>query len=134
MHPARPEVRLAAALVDLRLEPLVLAAPNVGELDPLAAGRGLRVEEHRQVEALRDSLPERAGQLDRLVHRRGAQRHPRDHIDRADARMLPRVLLHVDLVDRRTEEALEGLAYRARWPASVNTDRLWLASLVRSSR
>ena len=37
VHPRGPEVRLAAVLVDLGLEALVLAAPDVGELDPVRA-------------------------------------------------------------------------------------------------
>ena len=135
MHPARPEVRLAAALVDLRLEALVLAPPNVGELDPLAAGRRLRVEEDRQVEALGDPLPERAGQLDRVVHRRVAERAPtgrRRPPRSAGARPSARPC-------RSRGSPHRGGARAPRRPGSCSAgerehDRLWLASLVRSSR
>ena len=71
------------------------------------------VEVDRQVEALRDPLAEAARQLDALVHRRVAERHERDHVDRADARVLALVLLHVDLVDGRPDEPLQRVADRA---------------------
>jgi hypothetical protein len=103
-------------MVDLGLQPLVLAAPDVGELDPLAPPRRLGVEVDRQVEPLRDPLAERPGQLDRLVHRRVAERNPGDDVDRADPGVLAGMLLHVDLVDRRPDEPLERVADAARRP------------------
>jgi hypothetical protein len=48
--------------------------------------------------------------------------------------VLAGVPLHVDLVDRGPNEALERVADATAGPAIVNTDRLWLASLVRSRR
>ena len=114
VHPRRPEVRLAAVLADLGLQALVLAAPDVGELDPVAAPRRLGVEVDRQVEALGDPRPERPGQLDRLVHRRVGQRHERDDVDGPDPGVLAPVLVHVDLADRRRDELLEGVATRRR--------------------
>ena len=70
VHPGRTEVRLAAALVDLGLQPLVLAAPDVGELHPLGSRGRLRIEVDREVEAGRDPLAERPGERDAIVHRR----------------------------------------------------------------
>ena len=58
----RAEVRLAPVLADLRLEALVLAAADVGELDPFRSERRVGVEEDRQVEARGDPLPEAAGE------------------------------------------------------------------------
>ena len=64
-----------------------------------------------------------------------AERHERDDVDGPDARVLAGVLVHVDLVDRDLERAARGPPRpRPCSPAIVNTDRLWLASLVRSSR
>ena len=70
-----------------------------------------------------------------VIHRRRAERHERDDVDGPDARVLARVAVHVDLVDRDLDQPLRGAAATASCsPANVNTDRLWLASLVRSSR
>jgi hypothetical protein len=44
------------------------------------------------------------------VHRRRRQRHERDDVDGPDARVLTGVLIHVDLVDRRDDQPLEGVA------------------------
>ena len=112
MESCRPEVRLAAALTDLVLEPLVLTAPNVGQALAVGPPSGASVEVDRQVEARRDPLPEGAREVDDLVHGRRPERDERDDVDRADARMLTLVGVHVDLVDRRGDEPLEGVADR----------------------
>ena len=66
----RAEVGLAAALADLRLEALVLAAPDIGELLAIGPRGRPRVQVDRQLVAGRDALAEGAGELDAGVHRR----------------------------------------------------------------
>ena len=86
---AGPKSGSRPALADLRLEPLVLAAPDVGQLDPVGAGRRLRVEVDRQVEAgSAIRCAEGPRELDAVVHRGLAERHERDHVHRADPRVL----------------------------------------------
>jgi hypothetical protein len=109
VHPRRSEVGLPATLADLVLEALVLTAAELGELDPFGPGRGLGVEEHRQVEALGDAPPERASERDGLLHGRAGERHERDDIRGPDPWMLAVVLLHVDFVDRYGHRPLECL-------------------------
>jgi hypothetical protein len=107
VHPGRPEVRLAAALGDLGTESLVLPAPDVGQLDPFRSQRRRGVEIDRQMVTLRNPPAEAPGEHDRLVHGRVGQGHERDDVDRPDPRMLAPVALHVDLLDRRSDEPIE---------------------------
>ncbi len=51
METGRAEIGLAPGLGDLALEALVLAAPDIGQLDPLGSRGGVGVQEDRQVEA-----------------------------------------------------------------------------------
>ena len=127
----RAEVRLAAALTDLLLEPLVLTAPNVGQALAVGASSGASVEVDGQVEARRDPLPEASGEVDHLVHGRRPERDEGDDVDRADARMLTLVGVHVDLVDRRCKEPLERLADRGVL-AGHREDRAVVAGVARA--
>ena len=136
VQPRRAEVGLAAALRDLGLEALVLAAPDVGQLDPL----GPRAPPRRRGRPAGRSGPRSARRTSRASSTQSsivvvAERHERDDVDRADPRVLAGVRVHVDLVDRRRRRAARARRRPAPCsPASVNTERLWLASLVRSRR
>ncbi len=59
MHPMRSEVRLAAVLLDLDLEALVLPPADVGEALAVGPQGGSRVEVHRQAEAGRHAAHRR---------------------------------------------------------------------------
>ena len=109
MHPRRPEVGLTTARSDLGLEPFVLAAADVRQLDPVGARRGRSVEIDGHFEAIRDPPAEGAGHLDAVVDRGLAERHERNDVDRPDARMLAPVHLHVDLMDGDRHRPFEGL-------------------------
>ena len=104
----RPEVRLAPALVDLGLETLVLTPAHVRQALAVGPQRGLRVEVHRQLEAGRDPLAEGAREVDDVVDGGRAERDERDDVDRPDPRVLALMGVHVDLVDRSGDQALEG--------------------------
>src|SRR5439155_27029025 len=54
MQAPRSEVRLSSGLADRLLQPLVLSASDVGELDPVGPGGSLRVQVDRQLVALGD--------------------------------------------------------------------------------
>ena len=130
MEMRRAEVRGTAGLLDLVLEPLVLTAPDVGQLHPLGACRGVRVQEDREVEAGRDPGAELARHLDGVVHRRRAERHERDDIDGPDARVLAGVAVHVDLVDRDLDQPFEGVGDRIVF-AGDGEDRPVVAGVAR---
>ena len=136
VHPGRPEVGLAAVLVDLRLEALVLAAPDVGELDPVGprarpgrrgrpAGRSGRRSARRTRGRARRSRPS-------SCRRAGTN----GMTSTAPIRGCSPVCASMSMSSiAGRDEPLEGLASRRSCsPAIVNTERLWLASLVRSSR
>ena len=131
MQPRRAGIGLAAALVDLGLEALVLAAPDVGQLLPVGAPRGPGVEVHRQLEAGRDALPEGVRQGDAVVHRRRPERDERDDVDRTDAWVLAVVGVHVDVVDGGRDEPLEGLAH-GRMLAGDGEHRAVVAGVARA--
>jgi uncharacterized protein (DUF2126 family) len=59
MEVRRTEVGLASAVHDLALETLVLATPDVGQLDPFGSRGGVRVQVDGQIVAGRDPLAER---------------------------------------------------------------------------
>ena len=88
MEPRWPEVRALIGLRDLVAQSLELRPADIGQDDAVRPHGSLGVEEHGQLETFGDALAERSGQLDALVHRRLAQRHERDYVDRADARVL----------------------------------------------
>jgi hypothetical protein len=117
MHLRRSDVRFAAALRDLDLQPLVLAAPDIGQLDPIGAASSLGIEVDREVEALGDPARKRPSQLDRLVHRRVAEGDEGNDVDRPDPGMLTRVLVHVDLADRARDQAFQRLGDGAGRPS-----------------
>ena len=108
MRPGRAEVGRPPIVADLDLQSLVLAAPDVGQPDPVSTGGRGGVEVDRQVEAAGDPGPEGAGQLDALVERRVAEGDERDHVDGPDPGVLASLQLHVDLADGD----LDGLLHR----------------------
>ena len=112
MHPGRAEVGLAAVLRDLRLEALVLAPADIGQLDPVGSHGGPGVEVDRQREPCGDPRPELAGQLDAGVQRGVAERDERDHVHGPDPRVLAGVDLHVDVLDRLGDQPLQADADR----------------------
>ena len=95
------------------LQALVLAATQVGQLDPVRprGGRGVQVD--REVEAGGDAAAEVAGEADALLQRRLAERHERDDVDGADPGMLPGLLLHVDLAEGDRDQPLQRVGH---WP------------------
>ena len=135
VHARRPEVGLAAVGADLGLQALVLAPAHVGELDPVGARRRVGVEVDGDPVATGDPGTERPGELDAVVHRRrrpagrtGSRRRRRS----AGARPGGAPCRCRRSTARRAVRGRRSPP-RAR-PATVNTDRLWLASDVRSSR
>ncbi len=74
-----------------------------GQPPSLRTERRVAVEVHRQLEAHRDLLAEAAGQVDALLDPRAAERHERDDVDGADARVRAGVLLHVDQLQRAAD-------------------------------
>ena len=111
MHPSRPEVRLAAVLLDLDLQPLVLAAADIGEPLAVRPQRSTGVQVDGQVEAARDPFAERPCDIDDVVDRGRCERDEGDDVDGADPRVLALMGVHVDLVDRARHEPLERLAH-----------------------
>src|SRR5688500_14564857 len=99
MEPGRPEVGTVIGERDLVAQALELRAANIGQYLPVRPLRGLRVQENRQIEAVGNSLAECARELYAVFHRRLAQGHERDDINRADARMLALVRVEVDALD-----------------------------------
>ena len=109
VHARRSEVGFATGRRDVEAQPLVLAPPDVGELHAVGPCRSGGVEVDGQVEPAGDPPPERAGEVHAVGERGLAERDEGDDVDRPDARMLPPVLLHVDLVDRHGYRPLEGV-------------------------
>ena len=109
VHPCGPEVRLAPVVRDLDLEPLVLAPPDVGQLDAVRAGRGLGIEvDGELVAGARSGAPKlRASSTQSSIDVSPSGTNGID-IHRADPRVLAAVLLHVDVVDRCADQAVQA--------------------------
>ena len=133
---AGPEVRAAVRVAgDLVLEALVLAAPDVGELDAVGPGGRLGVEVDRDAEPVRDPRAEARASATQSSIVVSPERHERDDVDGPDPRVLARSGCSMSIASMAT--ATVARARRRpppRSPASVSTLRLWLASLVRSRR
>jgi hypothetical protein len=91
------------------------------------------VEIHGKLEPRRDLLPESPRQVDALFQTGRAERHERDDVDSADARVGTRVLLHVDQLEARPTPAVAALTTGSALPANVTTLRLWVGSSEWSS-
>ena len=135
VHPRRTEVRLAAVLADLGLEALVLAAPDVGQLDPVGPPGGPGVEVDGQVEPLGDprrrtpgpARPPRPSSCRRAGTNGMTSTAPiRGCSPQCSSMSISRTAAATS-ASRASDTAPAG-------PARVNTERLWLASLVRSRR
>ena len=90
VEPGRPEVGRRSGSVAIAVpEPLVLAAPDVGQLLAVRARGRPGVQVDGDPEPLGDPGAEVPGQPDAVVDRRLAERHERDDVDRPDPRVLP---------------------------------------------
>ncbi len=116
MRPCRPEVGSSSVLPDLVAKALVAAAPHVGQAYPVRTPGGARVQVDGDRKALGDAASEGLGHGDRIVEGGVTQRHERDHVDRADPRVLAGVPLHVDVADRDLDGGLERPRDRFRLP------------------
>ena len=111
----RPEVGAPVGVGRDRLpEPLVLAAPDVGQLLAVRTRRRPGVQVDRDPEPLGHPGAEVPGQPDAVVDRRLAERHERHDVDRPDPRVLPGLALHVDRLDGHGDGRLERAADRLR--------------------
>ena len=123
----RPEVRRELARID---PPLQLAGPAAAEERRPAARPDLAVEEHRQPELLADPPRELERGGTRTLHVLGPDRHDRDDVGGADPRMHALVVAKIDpLRARRRSPRRARRRAPARSPTSVNTVRLWSASV-----
>ena len=86
---------------DLGFEPLVLTFADVFEVGPFGT-RGRRfIQIDRDAELVPDAFPQPLRHRDAIFHARAAERDKGNHIRRADARMLARVVVEVDQFGRR---------------------------------
>jgi hypothetical protein len=99
MRACGPEVGGALRIVDVSAETLVLAAPDVGQPHPVRTRRRGRVQVDGHPEALGHGRAELPCVAHAVVDRGVPQRHEGNDIDRADARMLAVLKLHVDVAD-----------------------------------
>ena len=91
------EIRLALGVaLDLLLEPLILASPDPGQVDPFGRGGGGFIQVHWQIELGGHPLTQLLSQDNALGRRDALQRHQRHHIGCADARVFAAVLVEVD--------------------------------------
>ena len=112
---SRAEVRSTVRIVgDLRLQSLVLAAPDVGQLLSVGPGGRPRVQVDGEAEPVGQARSERPGERDAFVHRRLAERDERDDVDGADPGVLAGLALHVDGLDRDRHGCLESLGHTGR--------------------
>ena len=117
----RAEVGRPLRLLQLRGQALELAAADVLEVAARGRRRRLLVEEDGQlVPRARLRPPTVARQRDAVGHRHALDRHERDDVDGAEARVLARVLAQVDAREARVEERQHGgLAPASASPANV---------------
>ncbi len=114
VHVRRTGVRFVAGGAEEILQALVLGAADVGQDLVLGTGRGPGVEEDRKLEPRRDALPERPGERHRLVHGGIAERHEGDDVHGPHARVLARVVLHVDATEGEPDGGLHGVGHGLR--------------------
>ncbi len=95
----RAVVRQPAALGDVGLEALVLAAPHVGEARPIRCPGGSLVQVDGDRELVRQLRRDITGESDAIVHRHAANRDEGDDVDSTHARVAAALLLHVDQID-----------------------------------
>ena len=116
MPPSRPEVGLVGRSRDQRLEALELRLADVAQHPSLRSRRRLSIQVDRQFVVRGEPPAERAGERDALVHGAALERDERDHVDRADARVLTLVAAEIDSFDRHRGRGERGLGDRVDVP------------------
>ena len=97
MEAAWPEVgRSIRVRLDLGLQALVLATPDIREGPAIQAGRGGLVQVDGDLELIRDPLADGTGEGDAVVHRDSRNGDEREDVERSDPGVFPVMHAHVD--------------------------------------
>ena len=87
-----------------RGEPFELTAPDVREVQPMRRGRGRTIQQRRNPQLTPDARRRPVRERHRIIERRVAQRHERQHIERPNARMFPTVPAQIDPFERHARQ------------------------------
>ncbi len=97
-------------------DPLELPLPHLREIGPLRASCGFRVEIDGDLELASDARGQAFGQVHRLVHGRGPQRHERDDIGGSHPGVFAVMLGQVDRPRRDLHHAKDRFQERLSFP------------------